>query len=371
MEEICKRLDECMNNNKSILMVNSSLSNGGAERVMSMLANEFVLRGYEVDMLIQNSEAPETYKLDSRVSKIKYDSNGCRGVRYVLGWMKLIRGKQKKRKYNAVISFMMANNVLTLTAGIGLGQKIIVSERCNPNNVDDYGRVFKIGEQILYPFAHTIVFQTDEVMNFYKKSIRKKGIVIPNPVNPDLPEKYPDEMREKIIVSAGRLSRQKNYPMLLKAFAKFNSQRPEYRLLIYGKGELFDELELLSKTLKIDGDVQFAGYVNDVDEHIQKAAMFVMSSDYEGISNTMIEALSMGVPTVCTDCPVGGARLMIKNGVNGLLVPVGDVDALADAMLKIANDSDYAARLGREALKINEEYSIKAIADKWESIIQK
>lgn len=361
---------EKMSGNLRILMVNNSLSNGGAERVMTMLANELVLRGYEIDMLIQDSKTAETYKLDDRIQKIKYDSKGHRGIRYAFGWLKLIWKQQRNRKYDVVISFMMGNNVFAIAAGIGLKSRIIVSERCNPNNIEDYGRIFKMSEQILYPFANAVVFQTDEVMNFYKKSIRKKGIVIPNPVNPDIPQPYLEEKREKVIVSAGRLCRQKNYPMLLAAFKKFDSQCPGYVLKIYGRGELFDELKTLCRTLGIEEKVQFAGYVADVDEHIRKAAMFVMASDYEGISNAMMEALAMGVPTVCTDCPVGGARLMIQDGVNGLLVPVDDAEALAEAMMRLAKDSDYAARLGREAVKIKELYSIKSIADQWEAVIR-
>ncbi|MDD6170414.1 MAG: glycosyltransferase family 4 protein [Lachnospiraceae bacterium] len=357
-----------MSTNKKLLMINNSLTNGGAERVMCMLANELTLRGYEIDMLILNAEAPETYRLDNRVNKIKFNSEGVRGPRFTYKWFKLIRKQQKKKIYDAVISFMMGNNVLTLVAGIGLGQKIIVSERCNPSVLEVNGRLFKIGEQLAYPFAHSIVFQTDDVMKNYKRSIRKKGIVIPNPVNPNLPTACMYEMREKKIVSAGRLTKQKNYPMLLKAFEKFNKKCPGYTLEIYGKGELLDELKTLSKELKIDECVTFAGYVSDVDEHIRNATMFVMSSDYEGISNTMIEALAMGVPTICTDCPVGGARLMIDSGKNGILVPVGDVDAMSEAMIKLAENPQYAYQLGMEALNVRKNYSVKMIVDQWEKI---
>lgn len=354
---------------KKLLMINNSLTGGGSERVMSMLANELACRGYEIDMLISNGNAPETYKLSESINKIKFKEDGLKGFRFTFNWLKLIRKYQKQIKYQAVISFLMGNNVLTLMAGLGLNQKIIVSERNNPSIIDNKKRVLKIGEQFIYPYAKYVVFQTEDVKAIYKNSIRKKGVVIPNPVNPDLGNQYPNELRKKVIVSAGRLTKQKNYPMLLKAFKMFNERCPGYQLVIYGQGVLLDDLKLLCRKLKIENSVHFAGFVDNVDDYIRKAAMFVMSSDFEGISNTMIEALAMGVPTICTDCPVGGARMMIQSGKNGILVPVGDEKALSEAMIKLAENPEYAAALGQRALKVREDYSIRKIADMWEKII--
>lgn len=354
---------------KKILFVNNSLSNGGAERVMTILANEFCRRGYLTDMLILNSKAQETYVLDGRINRIYFDSNGARGARFVIKWLNLIRQQQKQKNYAAIISFMMVNNVLTLLAGIGLGQKIIVSERCDPRVLKDNGIVFRIGEQIIYPFAHRIVFQTEDVRELYKKSIKRRSVVIPNPVNPDMPLQCRFEDREKKVVSVGRLSVQKNYPMLLKAFARFSQHCPEYVLEIYGKGELEEELKLLVGRLGIAEKTMFQGFVENVDDCIRKARMFVMSSDFEGISNTMIEAMAMGIPTICTDCPVGGAKMMIESEKNGILVPVGNVNALYEAMVRLAEDGLFAEKIGNAALKVKEKFSISKIADLWEDAI--
>lgn len=356
---------------KKLLFIIGVLSGGGAERVLILIANEFAERGYDVSILTITPDMERAYYVSKKINIITLPRNEKRHIQYSLQTIKDIRKIVKKGNYDEIISFLMGLNVYVLLSTLFMKIPVIVSERCDPGSLSDRAeKLIYLFSKFIYLKAKKIVFQTEDVKKYYAGIIRKKSCVIPNPVNPDLPEKYPDEMREKIIVSAGRLSKQKNYPLLLKSFAKFNSQCPEYRLQIYGKGELLDELKALCKTLKIDENVQFPGYVNNVDDYIQKAAMFVMSSDYEGISNTMIEALAMGVPTICTDCPVGGARLMIKHGVNGLLVPVGDVDALADAMLKIACNPGYAAELGQEALKVKQEYSIKSIADKWEFVIQ-
>lgn len=354
---------------KKILFVNHSLSNGGAERVMTLLANELSERNYSIEMLIQNSNGEETYKLNSCIKRIDFDSRGFIGKKYALSWLSAIRATMKKGSYDAVISFMMANNVLTLLANIGLKNGIIVSERCDPRRVEDYGRFFKCGEQILYPRAKKVVFQTLDVQSYYKNSIRKKSVVIPNPVNIDLLERSFDMAPRKVFVSAGRLYEQKNYPMLIKAFALLCKELDGYELEIYGQGPQLKNLKRLCIELNVEDKVYFKGYVNNVTDYMRSATAFVMSSDYEGISNAMIEALAMGVPTICTDCPVGGAKMMIESGVNGILVPVGNEQELAKAMINIACEPNLSTKLGREAVKIKEKYNIKKIADMWEILI--
>ncbi|MDO4499714.1 MAG: glycosyltransferase [Erysipelotrichaceae bacterium] len=353
---------------KRILMINSSLTNGGSEHVMVLLANELSNRDYVVDMVICNKDLPETYILNDKVNKLKYDPKNLKGHAFVIGLILFIRKCMKQKKYHTVISFMMNYNVLTLIAGLGLKQKIIVSERANPKLVDDYGVLFKTAEQLLYPLASKIVFQTEEVKDYYKKSIKKLGVVIPNPVNPDIVEEWVGE-DSKTITSIGRLTTQKNYPLLLRAFSIYSKQYPDYNLKIYGQGPLLNELKEYAKELKIDSKVSFEGFTTQVYKHLRESKMFVMSSDYEGISNTMIEALAMGVPTICTDCPVGGARMMIEDGKNGFLVPVGDETSLSQKMVIISSDSKLSKKISEEALKIKNYYSIKEITNLWEKII--
>ena len=350
-----------------ILFINNSLSNGGSERVMALLANEFGARGYSVDMLIQNRNAPETYKLNENIEKIFFNSKNTHGISYTFRWMETIRKTIRRKKYEVVVSFIMQNNVLTLLAALGLNTKIIVSERCNPSRTKDYGFFFKAAEQLLYPRAYKVVVQTPDVKDYYKLKIRKRCKVIPNPVNPELPIRDNEKNDQKIIVTAGRLEEQKNYPMLLEAFKRFGLIFPDYRLEIYGQGSLWNELNDLCEKMGIQSKVFFKGYVENVEEYIKKASMFVLASNYEGISNTMMEAMAMGVPTICTDCPVGGARLMIKSGENGLLVPVGDIQGLTDAMIEVATHTSWANAIGKEALKIRIQYSIERIADEWET----
>ena len=197
----------------------------------------------------------------------------------------------------------------------------------------------------------------------FPEKLRKKTVVIPNPVSADMPEPFSGE-RKKRVVSVARLQPQKNHKLLIDAFANFVKKFPDYELHIFGVGELEAELRRQSERHEIASKVVFRGFSSNVKEDIWDSAMFVLSSDYEGISNSMIEALAMGVPVIATDCPVGGARSYIKNNVNGILTPVGDKDALAAAMVKVAENPMLSKKLSQNGVKIKEGYSLSRIADK-------
>ena len=200
--------------------------------------------------------------------------------------------------------------------------------------------------------------------HFFPAKIQKKSIVIPNPVGTDIPKPYEGE-RKKWVVSVARLNPQKNHKLLIDAFADFEMEYPDYELHIFGIGELEGKLRQQVKSLGIEHKVCFHGFSDTVREEIRDSAMFVLSSDYEGISNSMIEALAMGVPVISTDCPVGGSAAYIQNGVSGILTPVGDKAALTDAMKRVAANSEWAASLGRNAVKIKEVYGLSQIADRF------
>ena len=188
-------------------------------------------------------------------------------------------------------------------------------------------------------------------------------MVIPNPLEPK-EEPYAGA-REKRIVAVGRLNVQKNHKLLLRAFAAFTKGHSGYVLEIYGQGEQEAELRALAGKLEIDGSVIFKGFSTHVLSDIRTASMYVLSSDYEGISNSMLEAMALGLPVIATDCPIGGSRMYIRDGVNGLLVPVGDAGALAGAMGKLADDPAIGERLGAEAVKLREELTVSKIADRF------
>ena len=157
----------------------------------------------------------------------------------------------------------------------------------------------------------------------------------------------------------------KNHELLFNAFADFSKQFPEYELHIYGQGELEQKLKEHAKDLKISDKITWHGFRKDVTEEIKDAGMFISTSNYEGISNSMLEALAMGIPSICTDCPIGGARSYIEHGKNGLLIPVRDKDALTKAMIQIASDDSFADKLSENAAKLRDKYSVNSIAVKF------
>ena len=245
-----------------------------------------------------------------------------------------------------------------MIAAAGIKHRFLVSERNDPSRMS--------GQKIRdwsYRKADKLIFQTDDVKKYFSDDIQRKSAVIPNPVSNDLPEPYQGE-RKKRIVSVGRLQPQKNHKLLLEAFAIFHEVYADYELHIFGIGKLENDLKMQAEQLHIEDCVVFRGFSSNVQREIWDCAMFVLSSDYEGISNSMIEALAMGVPVISTDCS-GGSRIYIENGVNGILTPVGDKKALSEAMIMLADDPELARKLSINGTKIKEQCGLEKIADRF------
>lgn len=351
--------------NKKIFFVTNGLSGGGAERVMSIIANHLENSGYQVSFLMLKKFDNE-YPLNQRINRFYKKSNRDKDF---LGDITFIRSFMKQEKDAIFISFFTRQSLYTLLASIGTCNSVIVSERNDPSKTVS-SSIEKTIRSLLYASSKckTIVFQTEGARKYFDINIQNKGVVVLNPIKSGLPEKS-FENDNKTIVSVGRLTEQKNYSLLLKAFSIFNKEHPDYSLKIYGKGELEDSLKSFSKCLGIEDKVVFCGFKDNLHEEIADASMFVMSSDYEGLSNALLEAMAMGIPCVSTDSPPGGARMVIQNGVNGILVPVGDENELAKAMNSIANNKEFAKFIGKNSMKIIECANIDKICNEWKNII--
>lgn len=243
--------------------------------------------------------------------------------------------------------------------------KIVVSERNDPKNF--HGKtLIKIISRWLMDDADGFVFQTNDAFNFYKK-YRNRSVVISNPLV-DLPlvlERVPNELRKKEIVTAGRLVPQKNHEMLINAFAKISSLFPDYRLVIYGEGFLKDRLKKKCYDLGVEQKVDFPGSVNDLHNKMLNSELFVLSSDFEGMPNALMEAMAMGITCISTDCPCGGPKDLIKNGENGCLIPVGDVDACANVIKELLIEKKKADKIGCNALELRVKYCKDNICNAW------
>ena len=266
------------------------------------------------------------------------------------------------------IAFINEYGEYAVIASLFTKIKVVVSERTDPH-VSPTNKILRMLRNPLYGLADKAVFQTEDMRDFFPEYVRKKGTIIFNPINNKLPAPYRGK-REKRIVSVGRLNEAKNFQMAIRAFATFRETHKDYLYEIYGEGPYRKDLENIISDLNLNGQVILKGHKENVDALILSAGMFVMPSNFEGMSNALNEALAMGIPTISTDHPIGAARLIIKDHENGILIPVNDQDALLEAMLEIADNEMIAQRLSNEAVRIRDELSIDNISTKWISCCQ-
>lgn len=306
-----------------------------------------------------------SYEIDDRVEIIALNWKRKMGLYSRIKCWKQLRGILKDK---IVISFLYSAIRDVVISTVFTKTKLVFSERNDPNN-DPPGKIRKIVRNISYYFADAIVFQTEDQRNYFSNFIRKKGRIIFNPVKDDLPLCGP--IKKKIVVSVCRLAEQKNLKMAVDAFKLFYSLHSDYIYNIYGEGELQDNLVAYIKSIGLEGKINLMGFKQKVHDEIKDAKMYISSSNYEGISNSMLEAMAIGLPVICTDCPIGGSREVIRSGDNGLLVPVGDTKKLYIAMNKVADNNGFATFLSKNAVKVRHTYSKERICEQWEQLIIK
>ena len=347
----------------------SALSGGGAERVACNLANFLSQKGHNVEILTMG-EAKPAEPLAEGVKEVPLLRDVERKNAFSNSAKRIFRLRKymKKEKVDAYVVMLPVPTILMLSFSNLTKAPIIMSERADPKV---YGKNIQGLLKKACRKADGAVFQTEEVRGWYESCLHKTvGITIPNAINPVfLRSKYEGE-REKVIIGAGRLDSQKNFPLLISSFARIAEKFPEYKLVIYGKGGLLESLKSLAEEKGVGDRVEFPGFATDMPERLEKAGMFVLSSDYEGMPNALIEAMASGLPCVSTDCGGGGARFLIRDGENGLLVPIGDENAMSEAMSKILSDEALAATLGNNARKLQETLDPDKIYGEWEAFIK-
>jgi glycosyltransferase involved in cell wall biosynthesis len=208
------------------------------------------------------------------------------------------------------------------------------------------------------------VLQTDRARKYFPEVVQRNSIVIVNPIDINT---YAIEQSKPRIVSAGRLVKQKNQIMLVKAFKQIHDKYPEYSLTIYGEGELREEIEEQIIKLDLKEAVDLPGNLTNVHDEMKDAYMFVLSSDYEGLSNSLLEAMMMGLPCISTDC--SGSDEVIIDRYNGILVPRGNQEQLSEAMKLLIDDKELTKKIGRNAMTSSEKFSTKNVINKWDKII--
>lgn len=354
--------------NMRLMLICHGAGNGGAERMIVTLAQQFYDRGN--DILLFTTRPPyNDYEINKGIHRSWSSYLGKSSIKRNVKCIKDIRNNIRQFKPDCIISFSTVPNILTLVSNFGFNKKIIISERTDPARHPS-SSFYRILRRILYPIADKIVFQTPDAMNYFPANIRNKGTIIFNPIRNDLPNVWEGE-REHKIVGIGSLSEQKNWFMALQACESFFEDHPDYRLDIYGEGPEKEKLLTYINTRdSLKHRVNLKGFSQSAITDLNSAMMYISSSDYEGISNSMLEALATGVPSICTDCPVGGARIFI-NEENGFLVPVKDSVAMYKCMKKIADNKDLRTKMSINAIKIREQLQLDKIMDQWEKEVSK
>mgnify|MGYP004533705085 FL=1 len=350
---------------KKIMFMTRRFGGGGAERMTVLLANYFAACGLDTSIVAIDGK-DTSYEIGEGLKAICLNT----GKSDALGKMRrliAVSGILRSEKPDIVVALGGPVKYLIALRAYR-NHSLVVSERNWPPSIYSAGQLRKIDK--LYANCEKVVFQTADACDCFSETVRKKAAVIPNPIIEGLPGPL-DACSSRRIVAIGRLDKQKNFALLLNAFADFfRKGHSDYTLEIYGEGPLKDQLCKQAKRLLPTGAIVLKGYCDDVHKAITGAEFCVSSSDYEGLQNSLLEAMAMGIPCIATDCLGGGARLITKHGDRGLLVPAGDRQALCDAMCELAHDANLRRRLASCATEVRSAYSADVICKKWLDYIE-
>lgn len=346
---------------KKILFFTGAMGRGGAERVITLLSESYISQGWDVAIGMVLHDIVE-YDIPNGVKLIPVASS--RGKIGVFETCLNIKKLVDKFDPTVIVSFLAPVCVL-VDFSIGRRKKcpILMSERIDPS-MAKRNKLLAFAINKAYSHSDCFIVQTKKARDYFSDLIKKKSIIIPNPIRVEC-ERV--ENVEKRIVTAGRLVEQKNHKLLIEAFSMLHEIYPEYKLEIYGKGELRETLIKQIQTLNLSKNVFLKGTVSNLHEEISTADIFVLSSNYEGLSNAFLEAMLMGFPVISTDC--AGANEYIISGENGIITPVGDRKALFEAMKLLIENPSLKSTIGKNAKKSVSHVRVENIINNWRSII--
>lgn len=358
-----------------ILFVTDTLGYGGAEKQMVFAAEGLLNRGWDVAILnlSQDKSAGENRTIDKRIMLFVADIPYHSVFQSNYGLLKYTATIVRKYKPNIIVGFNEIANFCVSVVGKICDTPSIISERGDPFISFKNAHLPRRIKLWCINRSTGAIFQTRQASEYYKKQLRENSIVIPNPVfvNRPLPCINYDNL-PKTVVSLGRLdNKQKRLDIMLDAFSLFHDRHPEYKLKIYGNGP--DEIQVKNWVCEkgLSDCVILLGVSIDSLGDLSREGIFLITSDYEGISNALLEAMACGLPVVSTDHTPGGARLLIRDKENGLLAPIRDVNAISNALSLFAEDSALRTKCGNNAKKVLLDYSPERILDLWEGYVSK
>lgn len=362
-----------------ITLVTSSLGRGGAERVISMLASSWAGQDKEVTLLrLDYGEIP-AYPIDARVKLrslglVAESSNFVHRIFRNLNRIRVLRHAIRESRPDVVISFQSTTNVLTLLATRGLGAPVVVSEHSDPSR-SDIGRGWNKLRCRTYPLAHALVCPTNSALHFFQEKIKVMGRTIPNVIAVPSAElvrygAHPGRSSKRYtLIGMGRLVQSKGFDILLDAFSRIANSHPDWSLKILGKGPLKQELQSRAEAFGLTDRVYFAGEVRDPFPELCAADLFVFPSRFEAFGLALCEAMACGLPVVSFDCP-SGPREIIRDGLDGVLVPPEDAGALSTVLHRLMNDPAERQRLASRAPEVLKRFDLARILSLWEQLFE-
>ena len=358
-----------------VTLIISSLGAGGAERMMSSMANYWAEHAREVTLITLASRTDDFYSLHHGVHRIALGLTGTSSHVASAAWnnirrLRRLRQEIKASQPDVVLSFVDQANVLTLVGSLGLRIPVVVSERIDPR-YHDIGSIWAWLRRLLYPQADALVVQTNGLRGWAERIVKSHAVhVIPNAVPGSVVRHHNGldlKPTGRTIVAMGRFALQKGFDILLKAFARCARKHSDWSLVILGDGEERGRLEALVVELGIKDRVNMPGSVKDPFGILCGAGLFILSYRYEGFPNALMEAMALGRAVISTDCP-SGPREIIRDGIDGVLVRPGEVDSLVAAMDRLMADQVARQRLGKRAIEVVERFSTEKVMKMWDEL---
>jgi GalNAc-alpha-(1->4)-GalNAc-alpha-(1->3)-diNAcBac-PP-undecaprenol alpha-1,4-N-acetyl-D-galactosaminyltransferase len=360
------------NRNPKILLLISSLSSGGSERVLSQMSNYWAESRLQVIVVswFGPPEEDEFYCLHKDIQRInlrlKYEEKAFYFSKFLklLKRIYLLRKELKIHRPDILLSFNDTNNVTSLISAVGFETKVIIAERIDPNFIV-LPWFWQNARKLMYRYADFIVAQTNEIASWLEEECASKNVhIIPNMIR-DLPSYDLD--REKFILGVGRLVQQKGFDLLIRSFAKVSQVHEDWKLVILGEGNERNNLEELSKKLSVAEKLLLPGVSKSVETWMAKSGLVVHPSRFEGFPNVVLEAMGMGCPVVSSSC--SGSKDLITDGVNGRLFPIQDPDQLTSIIFELLIDPVKRIQFGDKAKEVKKKYSQFMIMEKWNELI--
>ena len=359
-----------------VTLVIYGLTGGGAERVMSIVANYWVSNGWDVTLLMLVPPTTQPfYPLDPRIQLKSLDvASESTNLLTAIGnnWnrIQVLRRAIIASKPDVTIGFMNSVNVYTILACLRSNIPVIVSEHMYPGT-NDANKIWQLIMKLTYRYADLVTVLTQNALPFYPAKAGYRTIVMPNPVvapEPSVPGARLSHAPN--LIAIGRLHPQKGFDLLLKAFHKIHAKYPDWQLTILGEGAMRAELEQLRSQLKLVDRVHLPGLVSNVPTYLDRADLFVMPSRFEGFPMALCEAMAYGLPVLAADC-LSGPRDIIEDGVNGVLVKTEDIDALAAGLDKLMSDPAKRQQLAKNAPSILDRFGVERVMDLWQEAIDR